>query len=50
MKEDIDICNRCKDEINEDEEIHYPNNKSVCGYCVTSKECDKLYNQKGIIK
>ena len=44
MKEDIDICNRCKDEIIEDEEIHYPNNKSVCGYCVTSKECDKLYN------
>ena len=43
-KENIDICNRCKNEINENDEIHYPNDKSVCEYCVTSKECDKLYN------
>jgi hypothetical protein len=43
-KEGVDICNRCKNEINENDEIHYPNDKSVCGYCIESKECDKLYN------
>ena len=43
-EKDVDVCNRCKDEINENEEIHYPNDKAVCEYCIESKECDKLYN------
>ena len=43
-KKDVDVCNRCKDEINENDEIHYPNDKAVCEYCIESKECDKLYN------
>ena len=43
-EKDVDVCNRCKDEINENDEIHYPNDKAVCEYCIESKECDKLYN------
>ena len=34
-------CDRCGAKIDECDEIHYPNDKSVCGYCVEDKEVAK---------
>ena len=36
----LDICSRCKDVIEWDEEIWFPNGKVSCGYCATSEEID----------
>ena len=40
MMEKQDICNRCKDVIEWDEEIYFPNNNAVCGYCIEDKEIE----------
>ena len=34
-------CDRCGVKIGIDDEIHYPNDKNVCGYCVEDKEVAK---------
>ena len=36
----IDICDRCGDIIEEDQEIWYPNGKASCGDCTTSEEIE----------
>ena len=38
--ENIDICNRCADIIEKDQEIWFPKGETSCGSCTTSEEID----------
>ena len=38
--ENIDICNRCADIIEKDQEIWFPKGETSCGICKTSEEID----------
>ena len=38
---EIDVCDRCDEEIEDGYEIHHPNGEDVCEYCVEDKEVAK---------
>tara|TARA_Y100000310_G_scaffold261793_1_gene271275 strand:+ start:342 stop:665 length:324 start_codon:yes stop_codon:yes gene_type:complete len=37
---EVNVCDRCDDVIEEDAEMHHPNDEDVCGYCVQDKEIE----------
>ena len=41
-KNNEEVCSRCKEKIGNCDEIYYPNDKAVCGYCVENKEVELI--------